>query len=104
MTKEDRQSSENGIWLCGICAKIIDRDFNAFPVYLLKRWKADAELRARNELGSFVVPQRPLLTSQNQTNAAVYIGPNGISINGENAVNIGPNGIKIYGPIVNNNG
>jgi len=41
--------------------------------------------------------------TESQINAAVYIGPNGINISGQNAVVLGSNAIKIVGPVVNNN-
>lgn len=51
MTQEDRKSIENGIWLCSNCHTMIDSDPDAFPVELLKQWKADAEAEAKRNLG-----------------------------------------------------
>jgi len=46
LTSEQRASAENGIWLCQICAKLIDNDPAAFPEALLLQWKRDAEQAA----------------------------------------------------------
>jgi len=43
MTKEQRRSPENGIWLCQSCAKLVDNDEIRYPVEFLKRWKNLAE-------------------------------------------------------------
>ena len=46
LTSAQRASAENGIWLCQICAKLIDNDPAAFPEALLLQWKKDAEQAA----------------------------------------------------------
>lgn len=51
MTREERKSIENGIWLYANCAKDIDRDVQRFTVESLKQWKASAITIARAELG-----------------------------------------------------
>jgi len=43
ITREERKSSENGIWLCQTCAKFIDDDPKRFHVLDLKFWKENAE-------------------------------------------------------------
>jgi len=43
LTSEQRQSIENGIWLCQNCAKLIDNDPNRYTIELLRRWRKDAE-------------------------------------------------------------
>ncbi|WP_449104802.1 hypothetical protein [Pseudomonas mohnii] len=50
-TKEERQSYKNGLWLCGSCSIIIDRDEARYPVALLHEWKSKAELRAMTMVG-----------------------------------------------------
>lgn len=50
-TKEERQSYKNGIWLCGSCSIIIDRDEVRYPVELIKDWKLRAEQRAMTMIG-----------------------------------------------------
>jgi len=54
MTREERKSIDNGIWLCANCAKDIDRDVKRFTVELLKQWKASAVTSARANLGKQV--------------------------------------------------
>ena len=46
MTKEERVSALNGIWMCRTHAAEIDRDINRYTVDLLKKWKEEAEKRA----------------------------------------------------------
>jgi hypothetical protein len=98
ISKEQRSSFENGIWLCQNCAKLIDNDPIAFPVSLLYQWKVVSEDNAINN-----IKNRSATLSNQSINAAVVIqGPNAINISGPNAVNIGPGGIQIIGPIINN--
>jgi len=51
MSKDQRCSSENGIWLCSIHAKEIDVDADRFSVELLRRWKLKAEQFAQSQVG-----------------------------------------------------
>jgi ribosomal protein L37AE/L43A len=51
MSDEQRRSISNGIWLCQNCAKLIDTDEVEYPTALLRKWRADAEARARDALG-----------------------------------------------------
>ena len=46
LTEAQRRSAENGIWLCQICAKLVDNDDERYPTSLLHSWKARAELKA----------------------------------------------------------
>jgi hypothetical protein len=46
-----RRSARNGIWLCANCSIAIDRDCEAHTVSLLRRWKTQAEERAKSERG-----------------------------------------------------
>lgn len=49
LTPEQRQSAENGIWLCQTCAHFIDTDYLNYSVELLCEWKAQAEREADDE-------------------------------------------------------
>jgi hypothetical protein len=52
LTSEQRKSAENGIWLCQICAKLIDSDPAAYPESLLREWKAwEEEAQRDRQLG-----------------------------------------------------
>lgn len=43
MTKEERSSVENGIWLCQTCSNLIDKDERTYTVEVLQKWKQDME-------------------------------------------------------------
>lgn len=49
LTPEQRQSAENGIWLCQNCAHFIDTDYLSYSVELLCDWKSQAEKVADDE-------------------------------------------------------
>jgi hypothetical protein len=46
LSAHQRASSENGIWLCQTCAKLIDSDQSRYSVAKLAEWKSDAEAAA----------------------------------------------------------
>jgi hypothetical protein len=48
----ERSASANGIWLCRTCGTRVDADVPGYSVHLLRRWKAEAEERARLMLGA----------------------------------------------------
>jgi len=96
MTPEQRSAIENGVWLCRKCAKMIDDDAVTYPMALLQSWKKEAEQRAREAIENGAPKKQPVP----QVIAAVYLGPNALSISGPNAVNIGPNGIAVNSPLV----
>lgn len=50
LTSVQRRSAENGIWLCEICAKMIDSDPALYSVTLLRSWKYQAEAEQENKL------------------------------------------------------
>ena len=47
MSKKQRESPENGIWLCQNCAKLVDNDEARYTVGLLRRWKELSEEAVR---------------------------------------------------------
>jgi hypothetical protein len=49
MTRKERRSAENGIWLCKECAYIIDHDQDNFSVETLLTWKRTAEQKAKRD-------------------------------------------------------
>jgi len=51
LSKSERASIENGIWLCQSCSVKIDRDEAKYTIELLKNWKCQAEAKAQQELG-----------------------------------------------------
>jgi len=50
LSPEDRQSIENGIWLCQNCAKLVDNDPARYSERTLRSWKESAEHSAITEL------------------------------------------------------
>jgi hypothetical protein len=46
LSPQQRSSIENGIWLCEICAKVIDDAADLYTVELLRYWKQNAERSA----------------------------------------------------------
>jgi hypothetical protein len=50
LTPEERSSETNGIWLCDLCASLIDKDENRFTVEVLRKWKEGAVNRALKEI------------------------------------------------------
>jgi len=47
---DDRRSTENGIWLCQTCSKLIDNDPQRYVVDVLRRWKSISEAAALRSL------------------------------------------------------
>lgn len=47
LSSEARAGAENGIWLCGSCATLVDRDDGRFTKEELHAWKTEAEQFAR---------------------------------------------------------
>jgi hypothetical protein len=52
LTPEQRESSENGIWLCQKCGKLIDNDVTRYTVEILGEWKKQAEQNALHDVES----------------------------------------------------
>lgn len=46
---EERKAVTNAIWLCPVCADIIDKDKDKYPTKLLKEWKMAAEKPASDK-------------------------------------------------------
>jgi hypothetical protein len=51
MSRDERRSIENAIWLCAVCATKIDRDVKRYPSETLRLWKEKAEAHSIQELG-----------------------------------------------------
>lgn len=56
LTPEERRHPDNAIWLCQNCAKLVDNDPARFTVDLLRKWKAEAEKAASEQIGKTAVP------------------------------------------------
>ncbi len=59
MSPEQRTSAENGIWLCQVCAKLIDNDPIRFTIEKLRDWKKRGEERARRAIECGPDPDEP---------------------------------------------
>ena len=55
-TREERESIDNGIWLCATCARLIDADPGTYPATLLRSWRNQAELAAAQGVGKPLAP------------------------------------------------
>jgi hypothetical protein len=49
LTPTQRSSSDNGIWLCESCAKLIDSDDSKYTIPFVTDWKVGAEQRTTRE-------------------------------------------------------
>jgi hypothetical protein len=50
LSSERRKSAANGIWLCQLCAKLVDNDQQRYSVDILHRWKTISESAALRAL------------------------------------------------------
>jgi hypothetical protein len=48
-TVEERSGIDNGIWLCAICASIVDTNADGFTADSLRAWKRAAEFAAKRD-------------------------------------------------------
>lgn len=71
LTREQRRSAENGIWLCAVHADVIDKDERNYSVETLKLFRKQAEARAYEEITQF----RSHLATPSELVTLVEIGP-----------------------------
>lgn len=64
MTAKDITSFNNGIWLCSICHRIIDREPKTYPVEMLISWKVSAEEHTSKNLGTKYKTDKDIKESQ----------------------------------------
>lgn len=57
LTRQQRRSPENGVWLCQNCAKLVDSDPLRYPAELLHTWKAQTEASTLAALVGGAEPQ-----------------------------------------------
>jgi len=80
MSREQRQSVENGIWLCGSCALLVDRDAVTFPTERLLKLKKEHEDSRR-----FLIADQ----SRDGTGDIIAIGPKVIGVGHVESVSTG---------------
>jgi hypothetical protein len=51
MSASERAAIKNGIWLCQVCAKLVDADEMRYSLDVLLRWKTTAEREAQRQIG-----------------------------------------------------
>ncbi len=56
MPPDERTHTNNGVWLCQNCAKVVDNDPIQFPEEVLRAWKTLAEHHARMTIGRIAPP------------------------------------------------
>jgi hypothetical protein len=78
MSPQERKSPDNGIWLCGSCARLIDRDERRYSVEKLHKWKILAEQRALLELEMGLNPDE---VSQNHNASQEFKNGSGTQFN-----------------------
>jgi hypothetical protein len=59
MSREDRSSATNGIWLCQKCAKLVDTDPGRYTVAVLARWKDEHEAKIERRVRTGVGDREP---------------------------------------------
>jgi hypothetical protein len=59
LTPDERKHIGNGIWLCQVCAKLVDSDVQRFAVAILRQWKDAAERAASQALVQTRVAMAP---------------------------------------------
>lgn len=74
LTKEQRKSHENGIWLCNNHARLIDADENKFSSELLRRWKSDTENFVEGNIGKSLISREEADVLANSQMANLFIG------------------------------
>lgn len=69
LTPEQRKHPDNGVWVCGTCAKLIDNDANRYTRDALRQWKTQAERQALMDI------EQPRENPGQVSNAEVAVFP-----------------------------
>jgi len=83
LTTPQRQSIDNGLWLCQNCAKLVDNDPTLYTEDVLHRWKQAAEDAARAQLESDITHQPREGTIELRANRRELIKSWRVAIEGE---------------------
>jgi hypothetical protein len=76
LTPEQRRHHTNGIWLCRVCARLVDTDDQIYPASLLHDWKKVARERSWRQAANHISLFGPGLAAQavEQIEARLMIG------------------------------
>lgn len=74
LTKEQRKSYENGIWLCNNHARIIDSDEIKYPPELLENWRSETEKYVEENIGKPLISEEEANNQSNNNIANFFIG------------------------------
>lgn len=67
LTSEQRSSAENGLFLCSVCADMIDKNGGIdYSTELLKKWKAEHEVWVRNNLNKSINPNISVIDGEHR--------------------------------------
>lgn len=74
MSLEERASIDNGIWLCGNCSILIDKEWETYTPELLLHWKKSTEEKIRREFEQSVAKIKQLnLEHTGFNNASILV-------------------------------
>lgn len=79
LSSSERQSINNGIWLCSNCASLIDRDENTFTVELINEWKKFAEKEMLDAISGKVKKEKTPFLEADMIWDSLIREPNGYS-------------------------
>lgn len=77
INESQRQSTDNGIWLCHTCAHLVDVDITRYSAPLLLAWKAQAEKEAGERL-NVQFANKTVLPQFLESSDKEIIKPNGL--------------------------
>lgn len=97
MTDEQRAVPSNGIWLCNVCAKLIDSDPTRFPVDLLYEWKKQHEAWVEAGCPTEVSPAREIAVTGGGIGGIVENQGPGIGLEIQGAVGQTAERIEVVG-------
>ena len=74
LTREQRRSAQNGIWVCSSCHDLVDGDELRYPVEMLREWKKLAEEYAAQFIGKRLVPDAESVLTLARALARIELG------------------------------
>lgn len=74
LSREERTSANNGIWLCQFCGTLVDSDAERYPVDVLRRWKSDTENSALHEVENIAAANQTDNFDKKRQDLSLYFG------------------------------